>query len=695
MKKYAVLLTGFACFILSFSNCSQTKYDLAVKNVNLFDSKNKKVLENKTVLINADTIAAIINGSDDFVSEEIIEGRNRLLTPGFIDTHTHLMQNYTSSSDFAPERIEEYDENMARGLMTQMYLKYGVTTIIDMGQPEEWIDVTLNWQQNPSPEYPNLFICGGSIVSDENRGQPQHHIEVMSPEDGRKKVQEYAEKGLKHMKLYRKLRKPDFEAMVDEAKIRDITINTHTDNNVVTIDEAMEMGVKNFEHFFTVTPSILNYDIHWKAMNRKYSIQMSPSIDEFAAHMTFFFSYIKENPEFEAKLMALFDRMADKGASISTALNVLASPVGRTDFFTSFEYFPIRRLPMVSYTEEQQKQLNDAFDYMMLYIKKAHDKGVKIRVGTDCRYGGKAMLYELLLFDETGIPMEDILQIATLNGYESMKLEDDYGTIEVGKKADFIIFEENPFESAKNLLSEKTIIKGGKLFALKKSIAYTLQDVIIDEGKDEGMVWFEKMKNDEAYEPLNSDELRNVLSTFLGDGRVEEAKAILGLFKQNFPEEIIHIDGNILTNGTYARLNKKEYADAIAFYEFGQSNFPQASKTLPLALLIKMLKDGIPKAKEYYASIKNDTNYIFNEDEMNGVGYLLLKLNKPKEAITFFKLNVESFPDSWNVYDSLGEAYMSIGENALAIQSYRKSIELNLENTYGKEQLKKLGAPWK
>ncbi len=694
MKKYAVLLTGFLCLVTSFISCSQTKYDLALKNVALFDSKNKKVLENKTVLIKADTIAAIIDASADFVSDEIVDGGNRLLTPGFIDTHTHLMQNYTSTGESAPEYIEEYNYDLTRGLMTQMYLAYGITTIIDMGQPEEWIDVTLNWQQNPSPEYPNLFICGGSIVSDENRRQPQHHIEVMNPEDGRKKVREYAKKGLKHMKFYRKLRKPDFEAMVDEAKKFDITINTHTDNNVVTIDEALEMGVQNFEHFFTLSPSILNYDVHWKAMNEKYGIQMSPSIDEFAAHMVFFFSYIKENPEFEDKLMGLFERMAAKGASLSTAINVLASSAGKTDFFTSFEYFPIRRTPMVDYSEEQKKQLDDAFEAMMLYVKKAHEKGVKIRVGSDCRYGGKAMLHELLLFHNAGIPMEDVLQIATLNGYESMKLDQDYGTIEVGKKADLLLFDKNPFENNKNLLSKKTIIKGGKLFSHKKSIAYDLQDVIIDEGKDKGLVWFEKVNNSNDYASVNKDELKQVVSTFLGDGKVGEAKAVLGIFKENFPNEIMNVDGTILTNGTYARLRNKEYKEAIAFYEFGQANFSKSEKTLPLAVLITMLKDGIPEGKKRFDSIKDDKSYIFNEDEMNGVGYLLLQLKKPLEAITIFELNVEAFPDSWNVYDSLGEAYMSAGQNTLAIQNYKKSIELNPDNEYGKGQLKKLGVSW-
>ncbi len=688
-----MLLPALLCLVLNLASCNQNKtYDLAVTNVNLFDSKSKKVLENKTVLVQADTIAAIIDVNQDFNSNKTIEGHGRLLTPGFIDTHTHLMQNYGSDEDVAPETIDPEDFELVRGLMSYHYLSHGVTTIIDMGQPETWMDVTLNWQKNPTPEYPNLFICGGSIVSDEDRRQPQHHIEVMNPEDGRKKVRSYAEKGLKHMKFYRKLRKPDMEAMVDEAKKYDITINTHTDNNVVTIDEAMEMGILNFEHFFTVTPSILNYDEHWKAMNSEFGIQMSPSIDEFSAHMTFFFRYIKDKPEFEAKLMSLFDRMAAKGASLSTAINVLASSAGKTDFFTSFEYFPIRRSPMVFYSEEQQRQLEEAFDFMMLYAKKAHEKGVKLRIGSDCRFGGKAMLYELMLFHKAGFSMEDILQIATLNGYESMKLDDDYGSIEVGKKADMLLFEKNPFDDYKNILSKKTVIKGGKPFKLKKSLAYELLDIMVDDGPTAGIAWFDRTKSDKAYGPLNSDEVANVFSELLGTGKVDEAQGVFGLFSKYFPDLKMGIDGNTLNNGTYALLRNKEEKKAIKFYAFSRTNFPKVEKSLPLAILIETLDKGIPTGKKLFEELKNDIEYDLNEDEMNGVGYLLLQSEKIKEAIEFFKMNVSAFPDSWNVYDSLGEAYALDNQKALAIKNYKKSIELNPDNNYGKEQLKKLSA---
>jgi tetratricopeptide (TPR) repeat protein len=68
----------------------------------------------------------------------------------------------------------------------------------------------------------------------------------------------------------------------------------------------------------------------------------------------------------------------------------------------------------------------------------------------------------------------------------------------------------------------------------------------------------------------------------------------------------------------------------------------------------------------------------------------LLNNGKPKEAIEVFKLNVESYSDAYNTYDSLGEAYMENEEFDLAIENYKISLELNPENKNAEEMLKKI-----
>ncbi len=101
---------------------------------------------------------------------------------------------------------------------------------------------------------------------------------------------------------------------------------------------------------------------------------------------------------------------------------------------------------------------------------------------------------------------------------------------------------------------------------------------------------------------------------------------------------------------------------------------------------------GIEAGIAQYRDLKaiQFATYDFAEPELNRLGYQLLRTGKPKEAIAIFKLNVEAYPKSFNTYDSLAEAYMTINERELAIQNYKKSVELNPNNTGAIENLKRL-----
>jgi TolA-binding protein len=78
------------------------------------------------------------------------------------------------------------------------------------------------------------------------------------------------------------------------------------------------------------------------------------------------------------------------------------------------------------------------------------------------------------------------------------------------------------------------------------------------------------------------------------------------------------------------------------------------------------------------------------EQSINDAGYQMMEGGKLKEAIELFKTNVQLFPQSWNTYDSLGEAYAKAGDTALAIQNYEKSVQLNPKNESGIAALAKL-----
>ncbi len=100
---------------------------------------------------------------------------------------------------------------------------------------------------------------------------------------------------------------------------------------------------------------------------------------------------------------------------------------------------------------------------------------------------------------------------------------------------------------------------------------------------------------------------------------------------------------------------------------------------------------GIDAArKEFDALRAKQDEYNVSEGEMNELGYGYLRAQKVKEAIAVFAMNVDAFPQSFNVYDSLGEAYAAAGEKELAIKNYEKSVALNPKNQGGIDALKKL-----
>lgn len=82
--------------------------------------------------------------------------------------------------------------------------------------------------------------------------------------------------------------------------------------------------------------------------------------------------------------------------------------------------------------------------------------------------------------------------------------------------------------------------------------------------------------------------------------------------------------------------------------------------------------------------------YEFDEMDINMLGYFFMERKEHHEAIEVFKMNVELYPESSNVYDSLGEAYMEAGEKALAIINYEKSLELDPGNTGAVKMLEEL-----
>jgi Predicted membrane protein (DUF2306)/Tetratricopeptide repeat len=118
-------------------------------------------------------------------------------------------------------------------------------------------------------------------------------------------------------------------------------------------------------------------------------------------------------------------------------------------------------------------------------------------------------------------------------------------------------------------------------------------------------------------------------------------------------------------------------------------------KSIAETLSATIASSGIDAAVKQYEDLKATApaTYNFDESELNALGYQLIRSNKLQQAVAILQLNVEAFPQSANVYDSLGEAYMDAGDKPQAIANYRKSLELNPKNRGAVVMLQRLNTP--
>jgi len=121
---------------------------------------------------------------------------------------------------------------------------------------------------------------------------------------------------------------------------------------------------------------------------------------------------------------------------------------------------------------------------------------------------------------------------------------------------------------------------------------------------------------------------------------------------------------------------------------------PYLKLSKPISAFIQRIKNGeYREAEDFFLRHLREhigPDCTYNETFLNDIGHCLQKRKHLDAAVIIFRLNVEAYPNSWLVYDSLGEAYMKSGNKDLAIQNYRKSLKLNPDNSNAVKMLEKL-----
>ena len=144
----------------------------------------------------------------------------------------------------------------------------------------------------------------------------------------------------------------------------------------------------------------------------------------------------------------------------------------------------------------------------------------------------------------------------------------------------------------------------------------------------------------------------------------------------------------LLNNTGGAALNEITRAIRGILYN---TTYDLPKKSVANEVLGVIQEKGIKAGIAHFYAIKDKDTHSLREEEINGIGYQLMRAGKTEEALQVFKLNVDEFPKSFNVYDSYAEALMNLGQKDAAIENYRKSVEMNPANQNGIDMLEKLG----
>jgi len=204
---------------------------------------------------------------------------------------------------------------------------------------------------------------------------------------------------------------------------------------------------------------------------------------------------------------------------------------------------------------------------------------------------------------------------------------------------------------------------------------------------------------------------RTTVSVAVDDGALVAYSEVSGTFR-----EYLQADGTILEedslesyvqvrdeNGAFAGIADTDTVVRAAMAAAAADDLPRAASLLALVehdssvnlevarALLDLLEGHARQAEKAIGElVAGGVDPRRVEAVVNGAGYALLQAERTDAALVVFELNSRLFPEAFNTWDSLGETQMNLGHDAEAIRFYRKSLELNPENTNAVEMIEKI-----
>jgi imidazolonepropionase-like amidohydrolase len=404
-------------------------------HANLFDAESGKIIPDQNVLITGNRITYV--GPHDVVLGRIpppyfIDATGKTLLPGLWDMHAHVSDN--------------------DGLLN---LAAGVTTVRDLANDTNSL-LARRQRIIDGKEIGTRIVLAG-IIDGRGPFQGPTKVLVSTEAEARAAVDNYKCLGYVQIKIYSSVKPELVPAIIDEAHKNGLRVSGHIPAEM-TAAQCVELGYDEIQH---VNFLMLNFMPDIKNTNTIARLvepaKRGADIDLHSPQVQSFVKLLQDHHTFLDLTLNVFeDQYLNRAGQIPLGFQPIASRL------------PIQvRSGLLTTGLNPPAGMNDtyrkSFAKMMELAGLLYRSGLPIEAGTDSM-AGFALLHELELDVQAGIPPSQVLQNATLNAARIMSLEKDLGSIVPGKLADLTLLSGDPVANISDIRKTALVMKDGILY---------------------------------------------------------------------------------------------------------------------------------------------------------------------------------------------------------------------------------------
>jgi len=367
------------------------------------------------------------------------ELKGAFVMPGLVDLHAHLPPDNALA-------LTPY--------MGLLYLAHGVTSVRDAGDIDGTaIPAAKRFRRKGFPG-PRIFACGPFVGGAPARWK--NTVILERPEDAEAVVARIAAQGFACVKSYDGLDVPGIRALEAAADRHGLRVIGHVPEGLA-YEEAL---VRDVQHLLGVAPpaslpraQILDRVADWHAVDdARMDVVVRATLDHGIVNTPTLVS---------THQLLLYESY--QVARDDAAVRLLPR------LYRDVVWHPRRGLPV--YRElaspEWLAKLKDAYTKKLQLVRRLHEAGAALRIGTDTQQPfvvpGAGVLEEMRLFRSAGIGLEETLAIATVRAAADLPLE-HLGKIDAGAPADFVVLRQDPTRDPEAIRSIEAVVVRGRLY---------------------------------------------------------------------------------------------------------------------------------------------------------------------------------------------------------------------------------------